>query len=151
MRVAVWYGWLQIIWSEVTIVQWAGLQLIPPRTDRLGLIKDQIHYTLWAFSKWQKSRKLELLGVNPGPLTDHASGRMCNPCLIVQYHRPVQYQGGHPPVLHLNITITSHDQQTPDRTAAPRSPAQSTPSTSLCPTYLEQCGSTPQSDLSLVR
>ena len=29
-------------------------------------------------------------------------------------------------------------------------PAQSTPSTSLCPTYLEQCGLTPQSDLSLV-
>ena len=29
-------------------------------------------------------------------------------------------------------------------------PAQSTPSTSLCPTYLEQCGSTPQSSLSLV-
>ena len=29
-------------------------------------------------------------------------------------------------------------------------PAQSTPSTSLCPTSLAQCGSTPQSDLSLV-
>ena len=29
-------------------------------------------------------------------------------------------------------------------------PAQSTPSTSLCPTSLEQCGSTPQSGLSLV-
>ena len=85
--------------------------------------------------------------LNLAPLTSQCAVQECSSTWLNLMIRP--YKCGSlltaPPTLPtrlqgMAVSSTSWDCR----------PAQSTPSKSLCPTYLEQCGSTPQSGLSLV-